>query len=147
MGAPAFVDGLAAAAGMTRRGRGRAALCRTSVAPATARRRAPRMQGGTNGVPGRDGGGGGGGDEDVEARRARFRVTPVVDDPLARRTVGPKKVSKAAQSQDFMSFQDAWAAKYGRVVDVWAIIGVLFILVPPAVILWALSTGVIPGLV
>lgn len=78
---------------------------------------------------------------------ARLQVTPVVDDPLARRTVGPKKISKAAQSQESMSFQDAWAAKNGRVVDVWAIIGVLFIIVPPAVIIWALSTGVIPGMV
>lgn len=78
---------------------------------------------------------------------ARLQVTPVLDDPLARRTVGPKKISKAAQSQESMSFQDAWAAKNGRVVDVWAVIGVLFIIVPPAVILWALSTGVIPGLV
>lgn len=78
---------------------------------------------------------------------ARLQVTPVLDDPLARRTVGPKKISKAAQSQESMSFQDAWAAKNGRVVDVWAIIGVLFIIVPPAVIIWALSTGVIPGLV
>lgn len=78
---------------------------------------------------------------------AWLQVSPVLDDPLARRAVGPKKISKAAQSQESMTFQDAWAAKNGRVVDVWAVIGVLFIIVPPAVIIWALSTGVIPGLV
>lgn len=78
---------------------------------------------------------------------ARLQVSPVLDDPLARRAVGPKKISKAAQSQESMTFQDAWAAKNGRVLDVWAVIGVLFIIVPPAVIFWALSTGVIPGLV
>ncbi|KAK1862171.1 hypothetical protein I4F81_004746 [Pyropia yezoensis] len=105
------------------------------------------MEGSGEGGAGGEGGGGGGGGEGVEARRERFRVSPVLDDPLARRAVGPKKISKAAQSQESMTFQDAWAAKNGRVVDVWAVIGVLFIIVPPAVIFWALSTGVIPGLV
>lgn len=147
MTAPAFVGGLAAAPVVARRGSSRSALCRGPAAPAAAPRRALRMEGGGNGGAGGEGAAAGGGGESVEARRERFRVTPVLDDPLARRTVGPKKISKAAQSQESMSFQDAWAAKNGRVVDVWAIIGVLFIIVPPAVIIWALSTGVIPGLV
>jgi len=76
-----------------------------------------------------------------------MQVSPVLDDPLARRAIGPKRFSKAATQQENMSFQDAWAAKNGRVVDIWVIVGLLFIVIPPAIIGWALSTGVIPGLV
>lgn len=61
---------------------------------------------------------------------------------------GPKKYSKAATSQQNMSFLDAWATKNGGVVvDVWFIVGLLFLLTPFAVLGWGLTTGVIPGLV
>ncbi|GAB0488840.1 hypothetical protein MMPV_000050 [Pyropia vietnamensis] len=94
------------------------------------------------------GGGDNGAEESVEARRARFRVTSLREDPLTRRVPGPKKISKASSAQDNMSFQDAWAAKNGGVVvDVWFIVGLLFIFTPFIVLGWGLTTGVIPGVV
>eukprot|EP00168_Porphyra_purpurea_P012390 TRINITY_DN3265_c0_g1_i1.p5 TRINITY_DN3265_c0_g1~~TRINITY_DN3265_c0_g1_i1.p5 ORF type:complete len:137 (-),score=63.06 TRINITY_DN3265_c0_g1_i1:148-558(-) len=132
----AFVGGAASSALLGGRACRRALASRSAGAAApVARRRGATMEAG------------GDGGEDVEARRERFRVSPVFDDPLARRTVGPKRFSKAATQQENMSFQDAWAAKNGRVIDIWVIVGLLFIVIPPAIIGWALSTGVIPGLV
>mmetsp|Transcript_7087 Transcript_7087/g.12758 ORF Transcript_7087/g.12758 Transcript_7087/m.12758 type:complete len:136 (-) Transcript_7087:1044-1451(-) len=67
-------------------------------------------------------------------------------DPLARRVTGPKKVTRAAEIQNSMSFLDAWAAVNGNKIDVWVVIGVLTILVPVAGLVIGLVTGVIPGL-
>jgi len=67
------------------------------------------------------------------------------DDPLAPRSTGPKKVSKAAAEQG-MSFLDAWALKNGNKIDIWVIIGALAIFVPVGGLLIGLVSGVIPGL-
>lgn len=62
---------------------------------------------------------------------------------------GEKKASPAAAAQGYMTFADAWASQNrdrgGKRIDVWAIIGLLFILTPPVIIVIAVLTGAIPG--
>ena len=75
-------------------------------------------------------------------------MSSLLEDPLTRRVPDPRKASKKASARDNVSFQDAWAAKNGGVVvDVWMGIALLFLLTPFAVLFWALTTGVVPGLV
>lgn len=62
---------------------------------------------------------------------------------------GQKRVTKASEAQGSMSFADAWASQNrdrgGGRVDVWFVIGLLFILTPPVIIGVAIYTGAIPG--
>ncbi|KAK1862956.1 hypothetical protein I4F81_005522 [Pyropia yezoensis] len=125
----------------------RQAVAEGAVGLAVGRRRRSRRRCCPSDAGPRMGGDDGGG-ESVEARRARFKVTTLREDPLTRRVPGPKKFSKAASAQQNLSFQDAWAAKNGGVVvDVWFIVGLLFILTPFLFLGWAFTTGVIPGVV
>lgn len=61
-----------------------------------------------------------------------------------RRGTDEKKVTKAAAIQKSQSFADAWAEQNQGKVDVWLIIGVLTLLTPIAILVWAVATGVIP---
>jgi hypothetical protein len=65
-----------------------------------------------------------------------------------RRGQREKRVTKAAAAQGSMGFADAWASQNrdrgGSRIDVWAIIGLLFILTPFVIIGIAVYTGAIP---
>ncbi|KAK4533320.1 hypothetical protein CCYA_CCYA16G4202 [Cyanidiococcus yangmingshanensis] len=55
-----------------------------------------------------------------------------------------KKVTRAAALQESLSFSDAWAARNRGRIDVWFVIGLLFILLPLGILIWGVATGVIP---
>jgi len=61
-----------------------------------------------------------------------------------RRCTREKKVTRAAAIQKSQSFADAWAEQNEGKLDVWLIIGALFLITPFAILGWAVSTGVIP---
>lgn len=61
-----------------------------------------------------------------------------------RRGVRDKKVTKAAAIQKSQGFADAWAEQNQGKVDVWLIIGAITLLTPLLILVWAVSTGVIP---
>jgi hypothetical protein len=55
-----------------------------------------------------------------------------------------KKVTRAAALQESLSFSDAWAARNRGRIDIWFVIGLLFILLPLGILIWGIATGVIP---
>lgn len=69
--------------------------------------------------------------------------------PSGSTETGEKRVSRASKAQGSMSFADAWASQNrdrgGSRIDIWAVIGLLFILTPPVIIGVAIYTGAIPG--
>lgn len=69
---------------------------------------------------------------------------PVGEGMGPRRGKKEKKVTRAAAIQKSQSFADAWAEQNQGRVDIWLIIGLLFLLTPFVILAWAISTGVIP---
>lgn len=70
---------------------------------------------------------------------------PVVGEGMGpRRGTREKKVTRAAAIQKSQSFADAWAEQNQGKIDVWLIIGLLTLLTPIIILIWAVATGVIP---
>ena len=61
-----------------------------------------------------------------------------------RRGVKEKKVTKAAAIQKSQGFADAWAEQNQGRLDVWFVIGLITLLTPLVILVWAVATGVIP---
>mmetsp|Transcript_2773 Transcript_2773/g.4878 ORF Transcript_2773/g.4878 Transcript_2773/m.4878 type:complete len:117 (+) Transcript_2773:791-1141(+) len=55
-----------------------------------------------------------------------------------------KKVTKAAEVQKSQNFSDAWAEQNRGKVDIWLVIGLLTLLTPAGVLIYGISSGMIP---
>mmetsp|Transcript_7275 Transcript_7275/g.22160 ORF Transcript_7275/g.22160 Transcript_7275/m.22160 type:complete len:187 (+) Transcript_7275:48-608(+) len=55
-----------------------------------------------------------------------------------------KRVTRAAAIQESQGFADAWSQRNAGRLDVWFWIGLVFLLTPPAILVWGVTSGLIP---